>query len=139
MTDDNKRQHLEFIQNNIARMNQASFQVKGMAIAILTALLAAYVAVPINNSVGNSTFLFIAIVPTLIFWILDTCYLQQERKFRGIYEDAIKIQSGIALYDMPLDKYTKGKYGFFRCMFTRTEWILYLPVIVGLALLGFLL
>lgn len=138
MSDD-RRQHLEFIQNNIARMNQASFQVKGMAIAILTALLAAYVAVPVNNIVGNRTFLFVAIVPTLIFWILDTYYLQQEKKFRGVYEDAIKIQSGIALYDMPLDKYKHGKYGFLRCMFTKTEWILYLPVIIGLIILGIIL
>lgn len=139
MSDDRRQQHLEFIQNNIARMNQASFQVKGMAVTILTALLAAYVAVPVNNAVGNRTFLFVATVPTLIFWILDSYYLQQEKKFRGIYEDAIKIQSEIALYDMPLDKYKKGKYAFIKCMFTKTEWILYLPVILGLLVLGFLL
>ena len=36
--------HLEFLQTNIARMNQCSFQMKGWAIAIVSALLAVYAA-----------------------------------------------------------------------------------------------
>jgi len=33
-------QHLEFIQNVITRMNTNSFQIKGMAITIVSALIA---------------------------------------------------------------------------------------------------
>lgn len=35
--------HVEFLQNNIARMNQCSFQMKGWAITVISALVAVYV------------------------------------------------------------------------------------------------
>ena len=70
-------------------MNQLSFQIKEIAVTILTALLAAFVAVPQKDGTKNVFFLFIAIVPTFIFWMLDSFYLQQEWKFRRLYEDAI--------------------------------------------------
>lgn len=76
-----KIKHLEFIQNVITRMNTNSFQLKGWMVAIVSALLALYA----NSS--NLMFIVIAIVPVLLFWFMDTYYLQQERKFRGVYND----------------------------------------------------
>ena len=76
---DNQVKHLEFIQSNIARMNQCSFQMKGWMLTIVSALLALY-AGSINAETGNgiNMFIYIAIVPTLIFWFLDSFYLQQK-------------------------------------------------------------
>ena len=71
--NEEKRQHLEFIQNIIARMNANSFQIKGMTITIVSALMAIYAASE------NISFIFIGIFPTLLFWFLDSYYLQQER------------------------------------------------------------
>ena len=73
--------HLEFIQAVITRMNANSFQLKGWSIAIVSALLALYA-----NS-NNVIYIFVAIIPTLLFWGLDAYYLQQERKFRGVYNN----------------------------------------------------
>ena len=73
-----KKQHLEFIQSVITRMNTNSFQIKGMAVAIVSALLAVYAAT------NNAAFIFLSIVPTILFWLLDSYCLQQERKFRGV-------------------------------------------------------
>ena len=78
---ENKIKHLEFIQTVITRMNQNSFQIKGWMITIVSALLALYA------SSGKQIYILVAIVPTVIFWFLDTYYLQQERKFRGVYND----------------------------------------------------
>jgi hypothetical protein len=78
---DDNRKHLEFIQNIITRMNTNSFQIKGMTVTIVSALLAVYAAT------NNVSFIFIAVVPTIIFWCLDSYYLQQERKFRGVYNN----------------------------------------------------
>lgn len=59
--------HLEFLQTNIARMNQCSFQMKGWAIAIVSALLAVYAATINDLGEGNKAFLIVAVFPTIIF------------------------------------------------------------------------
>ena len=78
-----KIQHLEFIQNIINRMNTNSFQIKEWMITIVSALLALYA------SGDNVTYIFVAIIPTFLFWYLDAYYLQQERKFRKLYDDVL--------------------------------------------------
>ena len=91
-----KIQHLEFIQNIINRMNSNSFQIKEWMITIVSALLALFA----NSS--NEVYIFVAVVPTFLFWYLDAYYLQQERKFRELYHDILPDDSKIALFDMPI-------------------------------------
>lgn len=140
--NDNNVKHLEFIQSNIARMNQCSFQMKGWMVAIVSALLALY-ASSVDSITGEGTkmYIFVAIVPTVIFWILDSYYLQQERKFRGVYNDLIDAEERkkIKLFQMPLDRYNGWKYCLFNVMISITEGLLYVPVIVGLIVAGVLL
>jgi len=94
--------HLEFIQAVITRMNANSFQLKGWSIAIVSALLALYA-----NS-NNVIYIFVAIIPTLLFWGLDAYYLQQERKFRGVYNNVsglkndTKIQKNLLTLSHPI-------------------------------------
>lgn len=140
--NDNNVKHLEFIQSNIARMNQCSFQMKGWMVAIVSALLALY-ASSVDSITGEGTkmYIFVAIVPTVIFWVLDSYYLQQERKFRGVYNDLIDAEERkkIKLFQMPLDRYNGWKYCLFNVMISITEGLLYVPVIVGLIVAGVLL
>ena len=90
--NDNKIKHLELIQEVITRMNQNSFQLKGWMITIVSALLALYAGS------GNVLYIWAALVPTVLFWMLDAYYLQQERKFRGVYnEDVYKRQGCTAV------------------------------------------
>ena len=86
-------------------------------------------------------FIYIAIVPTLIFWFLDSYYLQQERKFRGIYNDLIdpKKCDKIKPFEMPLNRYNGCKYCLVHIMWSKTEAPLYVPVIAGLVVAGILL
>ncbi len=139
---DAKIKHLEFIQSNIARMNQCSFQVKGWMITVVSALLALFAAsIDSETGTGNNIFIFVAIAPTLIFWFLDSFYLQQEGKFRGIYNDIIADMNDdkIKLFSMPLGNYDGCKYCLFHIMFSKTEAPLYLIVTIGLVVAGFLL
>lgn len=136
--------HLEFIQSIIARMNQNSFQMKGWAITIISALLAIFAASFDKSGSGNIGFLFVAIAPTFIFWVLDSYYLQQERKFRGIYNDVAKLTKEsekieIKEFEMPIQKYIGHKYNLFFVMWSKTEWPLYCLMIVGLIIAGLLL
>ncbi len=135
-----KEKHLEFIQSNITRMNQCSFQMKGWAITIVAALLAIFAATFNENCKGNEVYLFVAIVPTALFWILDAYYLSIERKFVAMYNDIILNESEtIKDYEMPIKKYTGWKYCVFKSMFSRSEWLLYLGIIVGLVVAGIIL
>lgn len=141
-SDEKKVKHLEFIQSNIARMNQCSFQMKGWAITVVTALLALYAAsIAPELGQGKNMFIFVAIAPTVIFWFLDSFYLQQERKFRGLYNDLIdeKRCTEIRDYEMPLNRYCGCQYCLLKIMWSKTEAILYLPIIAGLVVAGIFL
>ena len=142
MFDDATIKHLEFVQSNIARMNQCSFQIKGWATTVITALLALYAAsVSAETGSGNNMFIWIAIAPTVVFWILDSYYLQQERRFRGVYNDLINpdARGKIPPFKMPLGNYKCEQYCFFRVMWSITEFPLDLLFIIGLVLAGLFL
>ena len=122
--------HLEFIQNIITRMNTNSFQIKGMAIAIVSALLAVYA------SEKNPDFLLVTIFPLILFWFLDSYYLTQERKFRGVYNDLLKGNpNNLKPFEMRPDLYKGGKYSFWSVFFSKTIWTIYLTVSVIMTLI----
>lgn len=130
-----KIKHLEFVQNTITRLNANSFQIKGWMITIVSALLALYV------SSTNAVYLFVAIAPTLMFWFLDAYYLQQERKFIGLYNDIVN--DNVETFAMPIEKYKYDKhnknsksYCYCKVFFSKTIWPLYCIVTFGLLIAG---
>lgn len=136
--DDNKKLHLEFIQNNITRMNTNSFQIKSLTITIIAALLAVFA------STQKITYVFIGIPIAIIFWFLDSYYLLQERKFRGVYNDVANITQCISVkpFEMPIEKYTskisKG-FSFLNVLISKTTIWIYLSIIVFLGITGAIL
>lgn len=129
MTEAEKLKHLEFIQNVITRMNTNSFQIKGWAVTLVSATLALYASTKID------CFILIGIFPSLIFWFLDSYYLMQERKFRGLYNDVAGVSEKpleLNPFAMRPDLYVGGKYCYCNVFWSRTIWRLYLPVIVML-------
>lgn len=98
MANEERIKHYEFIQNIITRLNSNSFMIKGWSITVTTALLA------FATSTSNNLVLIIAFLPVIAFWILDTIYLRNERKFRSLYSEAIKEQSSIGLFEINVDK-----------------------------------
>jgi len=120
-----KNKHLEFIQNVVTRMNSNSFQIKAWTISIVTGLFAIYAAT------NNPLFISICLLPVLLFWILDSYYLVQERKFRGLYDDvAMDIKSETNPYSMNIGNYKKGKYRFLSVCVSVSTILLYLPLII---------
>jgi len=133
-----KIKHLEFIQAVVTRMNANSFQLKGWSITVYSALLALFA-----STGGNKLFLYVSVAPTLLFWLLDTYYLQQERKFRGIYNDVAELSNEstrieVRLFEMPIQKYNDGKYSYWNVMWSQTVWPLYV-MMIGLATSGAIL
>lgn len=130
---ENKIKHLEFIQSTITRMNQNSFQIKGWMITLVSALLALYA------SSERVVYILIAIVPAVVFWFLDAYYLQQERRFRGVYNDVAGLSPdnsriNVREFEIPIQKYQGGKYCYFNVLFSMTIFPLYGIAIVGLVI-----
>ena len=78
---ENKIQYLEMIQGVITRMAWNSFTTKGWAIALVIGIFASAIMV-----VANKIYCLLAYIPIIVFWFLDTYYLQLERKYRALYE-----------------------------------------------------
>ena len=124
-----KIQHLEFIQNIINRMNSNSFQIKGWMITIVSALLALFA------SSDNETYIFVAAIPTLVFWFLDSYYLQQERKYRRLYEDVLQEDSAISPFSLSTKDYKGGRFCLGNSFISPTIALLYGIVFLLLVIL----
>ncbi len=135
MCDDEKQmKHLEFIQGVITRMNRNSFQLKGMCITIVAAL------VTIFTSKNNENYLFIAIIPTVLFWFLDSFYLKQERQFIGIYNNVARLKNDVEIkpYEMPITKFKGGDYCYWKVFISKTQFGLYGVLVILLTVFGVL-
>ena len=131
--------HLEFLQNNIERMNQCSFQMKGWAITIASALIAVFVSTISDERPGSKIYLMAAIAATVLFWCLDSLYLSKERRFIGMYNDLIGVGNGadqpaiqIKEYEIPVKKYGGWRYSIFWAMVSPSECLLYGAIVAGL-------
>lgn len=129
---EDERLYLQFLQNNIARMNTNSCQTKSWCIAIVAALLAIFA------ETKNFLFALICIVPVILFCILDTLYLQQEHKFVGMYNDYVKGEATkTETYKMPIRNYERGIKGFFKAFRSWSIMLVY-PALLFSVLLIFL-
>lgn len=123
--NEDQRKHLEFIQAAITRLSTNSMQLKAISITLTAGLLAVYSSTP------KLFLIYLSAIQMIFFWALDAYYLQQERKFRGIYDDLVSTTaaSNISVYHMPTNLYKTGRYHFFNCMFSKSKLLFFLSVI----------
>jgi hypothetical protein len=130
--NEDTRKHLEFVQQVIARMNGNSFQLKTWAVTLTAGLFAL-------SERSNPWFALLALIPIFVFWMLDTLYLQLERRYRALYKHLCE-KSGdpdyskgkhfsMELKDYPLPSVSKLDVAFSDTLF----WI-YIPLLFTVAL-----
>lgn len=73
-------QHMQMVQDVIARMANNSFQYKAWSVATVTALAAVFA------STKNAEFFLLCLPATLLFWWLDAFHLTVETRYRRLYE-----------------------------------------------------
>jgi len=93
-SDADFRQHLQFIQDLIARMAQASERAKSWLLPVATA---AYGYSFIQNS---NAIAWLGIIATGVFWFLDASYLSNERRFRALFARVIEGGSNIPRFSL---------------------------------------
>ena len=83
--------HLSILQGVIQRMANNSSSCKTWCITVVSAVLV------IIADKGNPNFAYIAIIPTLLFLVLDAYYLALEKGFRAAYAEFVqKLHNGLA-------------------------------------------
>ncbi len=104
---ENKRQYLEFIQNNISRMAQNSLLLKEIT-AVIFPIITIFLS---SELLANPKLISILIAPILAFGFMDAKYLALERKYINLFNIAVKgeyIENNVTktslLYDFSLDK-----------------------------------
>ena len=126
---ENKIKHLEMIEAVIERMAKNSFQLKGWAMTLVAAIIA------LSTKDADKRFILFSIIPVLGFWILDSYYLQQERKYTELYSQVqIKDEQDID-FSLNISNITVKRTSFIRCMFARVEWIFYALILVSIFIL----
>ena len=124
-----KEKHLEFIQGVINRMGQNSFLIKGWAVTLVSALFA------LAAKDANQKFVIIAYFPTVIFWLLDSYYLYQERLFRKVYDHVRQQQ--IVDFSLSTKSFDKGFTDWASAAFSKTIILFYGIIIMTLLIVMF--
>lgn len=104
---------IDIIQNIINRMAFNSFVVKGWAITLIVVTLLFR---------GSKYQVWIAFIPLVVFWFLDSYFLQQERLYRKLYEWVIKnrLKTEENLFNMNTDRFKTDVQSRIRIMFSIT-------------------
>ena len=94
-------------------MARNSFLIKGWAITLVAVSLLLK---------GEKYHSFIAFIPLIIFWFLDSYFLQQERLFRKLYDWVIenRLKSDENLFSMNTSIFKSKVSSKFRIMFSIT-------------------
>ncbi|EDT75428.1 hypothetical protein [Clostridium butyricum] len=122
---ESKIKHLEMIQAIIKRMASNSFLLKGWTITLVSAIFA------LSAKDSNQKFFIVTYIPIIVFWILDAYYLQQERKYRSLYDKVRNLTEKEIDFSMKVsNELFVGKSNYFRCLFSISECIFYLPTLV---------
>ena len=126
---DNKLKYLEMIQNIIERMANNCFLLKGWSITLITVIFALS-----DQTLKQDYFLF-AYIPVIVLWFLDSYYLQLERKYKVLYEIAIKkdineIDFDLSIDGITYDKLNLKKVRIISCICSRSEVFFYIPIII---------
>jgi len=75
--------HLNILQSTIQRMAENSSSSKTWCITLVSAILV------VVADTGKDKYAFIAVIPSILFFFLDTYYLSLEKGFRNSYNDFV--------------------------------------------------
>lgn len=134
----NKLKHLDMIEAIIERMAKNCFQLKGWTMTLVAAVVA------LASQSSDKRFIVLAFIPILGFWILDSFYLQQERKYKLLYKNVTEKLEGDIDFNLDNSLVTGSvaemkRLCFFKCMFSVTEFWFYPLIAIAIIVLVIIL
>lgn len=141
------RQYLQMMQDNIVRMANNSANCKTWMVTLVAGLCAIGCSISTLNG-----WILLAIIPVIVFWYLDTLYLNLERKMRNReldfiriikddygskeYKDALYNFSPLSLVNLPDEKKKKGFVDTSDRAFSKSIFPFYFMMIVAIVILA---
>ena len=135
-SEEDDRHYISLLQENINRMASNSASCKTWLVTILAALLAVQASLPELRGL-----VWIAIIPTILFYFLDSYYLGLERRFvrleeRFVAEKKVGKDTAQLQYDFKTKGIMSDCKATFLAMGSTSTWLFYLTIIVIVALIG---
>lgn len=126
--------HLTMLQGVISRMGANSFTLKALSAAFGSAA----VAVTATADEPSIYYAAAAVIPILIFWLMDAQYLRLERAYRKLYENVRKGED-TAAYSMNAEPFLKDIGGVLKLVFTWSVGPFYLAIVFSFGVVIFLI
>jgi hypothetical protein len=133
-----KIKHLEFIQASIIRMAANSFLIKNWCVTLITSLSTAVLVLGKDDMIKNQIIIALTI-PVLIFWVLDSFFLSQERKFIKLYNRVSKLDTKYIDYSMNINEIDGFRQSWIGSMFSKTKLLFYIPILITLTTIIYLI
>lgn len=123
---ENKIKHLELIQGVINRMAGNSFALKGWTVTLVAGIFA------LSSKDADKRYFLVAYIPVIVFWILDSYYLLQERLYRSLYEKVRLTSEKEIDFSMKVsaEDFKSNTNTLWNCIFSKTELWFYFPLAI---------
>ncbi len=121
---DLRLKHLEMVQAVVTRMANYSATLKNYCITLVTAISGFAITVQRPSAV------LLALVPVLVFALLDTKYLRLERQFRELY-DISRSEGWDQIPTFEIDLSRASKPSFWQVFYSWSIRVFYVPLAVG--------
>lgn len=125
-----KLKHLELIQNAINRLANSSFFLKGWTVIFVAAVLG------FAAKDSRPMYVWLAAIPTVFFWILDGFYLNQEQRFRRLYDAVRKINEDEIDFSMDTQPFEQNRE-WLKAVSSKTLLFFYIPILLVIAIVLF--
>ncbi|ROL55689.1 hypothetical protein D9V84_11010 [Bacteroidetes/Chlorobi group bacterium Naka2016] len=118
---------VEIIQNIINRMVYNSFLIKGWTVTLVVGALL------LKTEKRGA---IVSLIPLFVFWVLDSYFLLQERRYRVLYKWVInnRLTSEDKLFDLDARRFKDQASSYFGAMFSKTLLLFYLGILILLVL-----
>ena len=108
---ENKHFHMDMIQGIINRMANNSFMLKGWAVTLIAGIFV------LASKDTDKMYFLIAYIPIILFWLLDSYYLNLERLYRKLYDKICGLDNEEVNYSMSVSEF-KQSHSYFNCLFS---------------------
>lgn len=126
--------HLTLLQGVITRMGSNSFTLKALSASFGSAA----VAVMATVDKPSIYYAISALIPILIFWLMDAQYLRYERAYRKLF-DKVRRGEEVDAYDLNAAPFMGNFSAVLRLAFTWSVALFYIAILTGFAVVAVLI
>lgn len=126
--------HLTMLQGVMVRMGSNSFTLKALSATFGSAAIAV-----MATAQEPSNFYFVAaLIPILIFWLMDAQYLRYERSYRKLFE-RVRRGEEVEAYDLNAEPFMSETGHVFKLAATWSVAWFYVAILISLGAVGLLI